>query len=169
MVNSESQLNALRSNPEVALVEQDQVVKANALKTVLDPSHQSHLIPNMEMEIVLIFSLQAISLLRLGLDRLMPSTRFLEPRWLLAAIYCSYNPSRKASDVRNFLVDQVSTMNVIPGLDAASPNRLLYSRIDNLNQTDRTLPPTVAPTRSPTMIKPTLPPTVSFHIFWKCI
>ncbi len=36
-VKSESQINALRSKPGVASIEQDQVVKANALQTVLNP------------------------------------------------------------------------------------------------------------------------------------
>jgi serine protease len=73
----------------------------------------------------------------------------------VAAVYRSYNPTKTATQVRDFLVDQISTINAISGLDANTPNRLLYSRIDNLNQTDRVLP-TAAPTRSPTTLSPTI-------------
>jgi hypothetical protein len=79
----------------------------------------------------------------------------------VAAVYRSYNPSKTATEVRNFLVDQISTLNVISNLDANSPNRVLYSQIENLNQTDRTLAPTVAPTRSPTLPPTTLSPTTA--------
>jgi subtilisin family serine protease/fructose-specific component phosphotransferase system IIB-like protein len=72
----------------------------------------------------------------------------------VAAVYRSFNPTKSATEVRNFLVDRISTLGVISGLDANSPNRLLYSRIDNQDQTDRTLAPTMSPTRSP-------PPTAS--------
>ena len=65
----------------------------------------------------------------------------------VAAIYRSYNPLKNATEARNFLIDQISTLNVIINLDSMSPNRLLYSQIQNLKQTDRSVspPPTLAP------------------------
>jgi hypothetical protein len=54
-------------------------------------------------------------------------------------------------------------LGVISGLDVNSPNRLLYSFIDNLNQSDRTLFPTLSPTNSPTQAPTTQPPT--FQLF----
>jgi subtilisin family serine protease len=35
----------------------------------------------------------------------------------VAAIYRSYNPTKTATEVRNFLVDQISTLGFITGLD----------------------------------------------------
>jgi subtilisin family serine protease len=46
----------------------------------------------------------------------------------VAAIYRSYNPSKNAAQVREYIV-QSDTSNVVTGLDAASPNVLLYSVI----------------------------------------
>jgi hypothetical protein len=48
----------------------------------------------------------------------------------VAAIYRSYNPSKTAIQVRDDIV-QSATVNVISGLDALSPNALLYSAIDS--------------------------------------
>jgi hypothetical protein len=69
----------------------------------------------------------------------------------VAAIYRAYNPLRNASEVRDHLVDRISTLNAVSGLDASTPNRLLFSRIDRLNHSDRALP-TLPPTLSPTPI-----------------
>jgi subtilisin family serine protease len=82
----------------------------------------------------------------------------------VAAVYRAYNPLRNASEVRDHLVDRISTLNAVSGLDASTPNRLLFSRIDRLNHSDRvlpTLPPTLSPTLPPTQ-SPT--PLVAFPV-----
>jgi subtilisin family serine protease len=52
----------------------------------------------------------------------------------VAAIYRSYNPSKSASQVAEFLIQTTSTLNAIPNLDPYTPNRLVYSQTNALNR-----------------------------------
>jgi hypothetical protein len=47
----------------------------------------------------------------------------------VAAAYRSYNPLKTPNEVRNYLVDTISTVNSISNLDASSPNKVIFSRL----------------------------------------
>jgi subtilisin family serine protease len=46
-----------------------------------------------------------------------------------AAVYYSYNPTKTAGEVRNYIVDR-ATRDVISGISGSTPNRLLYTRLE---------------------------------------
>jgi subtilisin family serine protease len=48
----------------------------------------------------------------------------------VAAAYRSYNPAKTLAEVNTYIIETLSTKNVVKSAGTLSPNRLLYSRID---------------------------------------